>query len=370
MRRMHNGLLQEGHMKFSQIVNALGDAVSASSLTGENKASQADIEIQGLAALSEATQQDLSYVEGAKFASQIATTQAGVLVLPADESLQSAANERNIAWVSVNNPRLVFARAIALFYQPYRRSPGIHPRAFVDPDASLGEDVAIGPNAVIHEGVTLGDRVCIHAGAVVYPGAVIGANTVLHANCVVHERSQIGANCVIHAGAAIGSEGFGFVPTETGWEKMHQSGITVLEDGVEIGCNATVDRPAVGETRIGRDTKIDNLVHIAHGCQIGEAVAMAAQVGMAGGVTIGNRVILAGQVGIANQATLGDGVIASAQSGIHSNIPAKAIISGTPAMPHKQYLKAATLMKRLPEMAKSLKAIQRQLAKKSDGQSD
>ncbi|MEL7071026.1 MAG: UDP-3-O-(3-hydroxymyristoyl)glucosamine N-acyltransferase [Cyanobacteria bacterium J06581_3] len=347
-------------MKFSQIVSALGDAVSGSSL--EREGDVTPIDIQGLAALPDATGSDLSYVEGPKFASHIATTQAGALVLPDDEQLQAAANERNIAWVSVKDPRLVFARAIALFYQPYRRSPGIHPTAFVDPGAKLGQDVAVGPNAVVHEGATIGDRTCIHAGAVVYPNAQIGTNTVLHANCVIHERAQIGSNCVIHSGAAIGSEGFGFVPTEEGWEKMHQAGITVLEDGVEIGCNSTIDRPAVGETRVRRNTKIDNLVHIAHGCQIGEGVAMAAQVGMAGGVTIGNRVILAGQVGIANQAKIGDRAVASAQAGIHNNIAPGKVVSGTPAMPHRTYLKSATLIKRLPEMAKSIKAIKKQLA--------
>jgi len=133
----------------------------------------------------------------------------------------------------------------------------------------------------------------------------IGDRTILHANCTIHERVQIGNDCVIHSGAVIGAEGFGFVPVPEGWFKMEQSGIVVLEDGVEIGCNSTVDRPAVGETRIGSQTKIDNLVHIAHNCQIGQACALAGQVGMAGGVKLGNRVILAGQVGIANQAVSG-----------------------------------------------------------------
>ncbi|MEL6160959.1 MAG: UDP-3-O-(3-hydroxymyristoyl)glucosamine N-acyltransferase, partial [Cyanobacteria bacterium J06627_32] len=226
--------------------------------------------------------------------------------------------------------------------------------------AQIGKDVALGPHSVIHAGAKVGDRVCVHANAVVYPSAQIGENTVLHANCVIHERSQIGANCVIHSSAVIGSEGFGFVPTADGWEKMHQSGITVLEEGVEIGCSSAVDRPAVGETRIGRNTKIDNMVHIAHGCQIGEAVAMAAQVGMAGGVQVGNRVILAGQVGISNQAKIGDNAIASAKAGIHTNVPPGEIVSGSPALPHKIFLKVSALLKRLPEMSKTLKQLQKQ----------
>ncbi|MEM6450694.1 MAG: UDP-3-O-(3-hydroxymyristoyl)glucosamine N-acyltransferase [Cyanobacteria bacterium P01_D01_bin.105] len=355
-------------MKFSQIVAALGDQVKTSSLDKKETQLEAsltpdlDPDITELAAIQEASSHQLSYVEGPKFASYVSTTTAGALVLPSDETLQQVANERGLAWVSVKQPRLVFARAIALFYTPFQQPKAIHPTAVIHPTANIGKDVAIGAHAVIRENAKVGDRASIHPNVVIYPGATIGADTVLHANCVIHERTQIGSRCVIHSGAAIGSEGFGFVPTASGWEKMHQSGITVLENGVEIGCNSTVDRPAVGETRIGRDTKIDNMVHIAHGCQIGEAVAMAAQVGIAGGVTIGNRVILAGQVGIANQAKVGDGVIASAKAGIHNNVPPGSTVSGMPAVPHKEYLKTSALLRRLPDMAKMLKTIKKQIA--------
>ena len=351
-------------MEFSQIVAGLSDQVTASSLDGNS--SVGDRTLTGLAAIEEATVNDLSYVEGEKFSSYVSTTQAGALILPNEKALQRQASDRNILWISVKDPRLAFARAISYFYQPYRRSPGIHPSAVVAPDAKIGAEVAIGPLAVVHAGVKIGDRTCIHAGAVVYPGAVIGRNTVLHANCVIHERTQIGDNCVIHSCAVIGSEGFGFVPTATGWEKMHQSGITVIEEGVEIGCNSAVDRPAVGETRIKKNTKIDNMVHIAHGCQVGEAVAMAAQVGMAGGTIIGNRVILAGQVGIANRAKLGDGVIVSAQSGITTSVAPGEIVSGSPALPHKIFLKSSAIVRRLPEIAKSVKQMQKQLSETND----
>jgi UDP-3-O-[3-hydroxymyristoyl] glucosamine N-acyltransferase len=165
---------------------------------------------------------------------------------------------------------------------------------------------------------------------------------------------------VIHSGAVIGAEGFGFVPTSTGWFKMEQSGCTVLEDGVEVGCNSTIDRPAVGETRVARNTKIDNLVQIGHGCQVGQNCALAAQVGMAGGVKVGNRVILAGQVGIANQAKIGDGAIATAKAGIHNDVEPGAIVSGIPAVPHKLFLKASAVYNRLPEMYQTLKQLQRQ----------
>ena len=348
-------------MKFSQIVAALGDEVTASSLDAADSDASGDLELTELAAVQEAGESALSYVEGPKFADYIATTGAGALVLPADEVLQSKAIAHSIPWVSVKHPRLVFARAIALFYQPFQQPPGIHPSAVVDPTAEIGKAVAVGANVVIQANAKVGDHACIHPNVVLYPDTTVGEATVLHANCTIHERTQIGANCVIHSGAVIGAEGFGFVPTAEGWEKMHQSGRTVLEDGVEIGCNSTIDRPAVGETRIGRDTKIDNMVHIAHGCKVGQAVAMAAQVGMAGGVTIGNRVILAGQVGIANQAVVGDRVVASAQSGIHHDIAAGETVSGMPAIPHRLYLRCAVLFSRLPEMAKSIKQLKKEI---------
>lgn len=344
-------------MKFSDIAERIG-LMEQSSLT-DNPAQ--DPEIVGVAAVDVAEAGSLSYIEGGKFAPLVETTAASALILPQDAALQARAGERGIAWVSVKDPRLAFARAIGLFYQPYRPDPAVSPSAVIDPQATCGEAVYIGANAVIHADVVIGNQVCIHANVVVYPGARIGDNTVLHANCVIHERAQIGAHCVIHSGAVIGSEGFGFVPTPAGWEKMEQSGITVLEDGVEIGCNSTVDRPAVGETRIRRGTKLDNLVHVAHGCQVGEGTVMAAQVGMAGGVTIGSGVILAGQVGIANQARIGDGAIATAKAGIHNDVEPGAIVTGIPAIPHKLFLKATAVYNRLPEMYKTLQKLQKQL---------
>ncbi|MEO1592356.1 MAG: UDP-3-O-(3-hydroxymyristoyl)glucosamine N-acyltransferase, partial [Cyanobacteria bacterium J06632_22] len=318
-----------------------------------------DPEVVGVAAVQEAEVNTLSYVEGVKFAKYIETTQATALILPNQADLQQAAQARGLAWVAVKDPRLGFARAIALFYQPFRLAPGIHPTAVIDPSATVGKNAAIGAHVVIQAGVNLGDDVCIHPNVVVYPTAEIGDGTTLHANCVIHERTHIGKHCVIHSGAAIGSEGYGFVPTAAGWEKMHQSGRTVLEDGVEIGCNSCVDRPAVGETRIGQQTKLDNLVQVAHGCQVGMGVAMASQVGMAGGVTVGNRVILAGQVGIANQAKIGDGAIATAKTGVHTDVPPGEIVSGYPAMPHRIYLKVSALLKRLPELSQTVKALKK-----------
>jgi len=341
-------------MKFSELIQKL--EVPDHTLTSSP---DCDPEITGVAAIDTASEGTLSYVEGGKFAAKVGTTSASALILPPDDTLKARATERGIAWITASEPRLVFAQAIALFYQPFRPAPEIHPTAVIHPTAEIGKDVYIGAHVVIQAGVKIGNQVCLHPNVVIYPEVQIGDRTVLHANCTIQERTQIGVDCVIHSGAVIGSEGFGFVPTPQGWFKMEQSGYTVLEDGVEIGCNSTVDRPAVGETRIKRHTKLDNLVHIGHGCEIGQNCALAAQVGLAGGVKVGNQVLLAGQVGIANQAHIGDGAIATAKAGIHNDVEAGAIVTGTPAIPHKVFLKAAAIYHRLPEMYQALKQLQR-----------
>lgn len=339
-------------MKFSQLVEKL-------EVTAFDPAS--DPEIVGVTPIEATQPQTLSYIEGSKFVSQIGTTSASALILPLDATLQAQATERGIAWIADSQPRKVFAQAIALFYQPFRLAPGIHPTAVIDPSVELGQEVAIGAHVVIEAGAKIGNQVCIHPNVVVYPEVQIGDRTVLHANCTIHERTQLGADVVIHSGAVIGAEGFGFVPVPEGWFKMQQSGFVVIADGVEVGCNSTIDRPALGTTQIGRNTKIDNLVHVGHGCQVGENCIMAGQVGLSGAVQLGNRVILAGQVGIVDHVKVGDGAIASAKAGVHHDIEAGTIVTGIPAISHKLFVKAAAVFSRLPEMYQSLRQIQKQL---------
>jgi UDP-3-O-[3-hydroxymyristoyl] glucosamine N-acyltransferase len=343
-------------MKFSHLISQL-----TPTQTSLDSHPDRDPDLTGAAPVESAPPGTLSYIEGGKFATQINTTTASALILPHHEPFQIQATDRGIAWVSVKEPRLMFAKAIALFYKPFQPAPGIHPTAVIDPTVIMGADASIGAHVVIQAGVTLGDRVCIHPNVVIYPDVQIGDRTLLHANCVIHERTQIGADCVIHSGAAIGSEGFGFVPTPEGWVKMEQSGYTVLEDQVEVGCNSAIDRPAVGETRIARDTKIDNLVHIAHNCQIGESCALAAQVGLAGGVKTGKGVILGGQVGAANLTYVGDRAQAGAKAGLHGNVAPGAVMMGNPATPYKTFLKSSAIYNRLPEMQQSLKQMQQQI---------
>ncbi len=344
-------------MQFSELIIKLGSAVTASSLDTDEARNPI---LTGLAPIDAATPGTISYIEGDKFAKFILTTAASGLVLPMNEAIQAQANDRQIAWIAAKEPRLLFAQVIKVFYQPFRLPVGIHPSAIVEVGVELGEDVAIGAHATIQSGVKIGNGAIVHPNVVIYPDVEIGDRSILHANCTIHERTRIGSDCVVHSGAVIGAEGFGFVPTASGWFKMEQAGYTVLEDRVEIGCNSTIDRPAVGDTRIGRDTKLDNLVHVGHGCQIGSNCAIAAQVGLAGGVKVGNGVLLAGQVGVANQVIIGDRSIATSKTGIHSNVEPGTIVSGYPAVSHKLWLKTAAIVNRLPEMYQFFKQSQRQ----------
>lgn len=343
-------------MQFSELIMQLGAAVTANSL---DVSGDLDPLLTGLAPIEAATSGTISYIEGDKFAKFIDTTAASALVLPMNETIQARAQARGIAWMAAREPKLLLAKVIKQFYQPFVLPTGIHPSAIVEPGVEFGTDISIGAHVVIQSGVKIGNGAIIYANVVIYPDVRIGDRTILHANCTIHERTQIGNDCVIHSGAVIGAEGFGFVPTATGWFKMEQAGYTVLEDGVEIGCNSTVDRPAMGETRIGKDTKLDNLVHIGHGSQIGSNCALAAQVGLAGGVKVGNGVLLAGQVGVANQVKIGDRAIASSKTGIHNNVEPGEIVSGYPAVPHKIWLKTAAIVNRLPEMYQFFKQSKR-----------
>jgi UDP-3-O-[3-hydroxymyristoyl] glucosamine N-acyltransferase len=215
----------------------------------------------------------------------------------------------------------------------------------------VGHDVEIGAGAIVYANCTL------------YDDVQIGARTLIHANCVVHERTRIGADCVLQAGAVIGSEGHGFVPMADGsWHRMPQVGQVVIEDGVEVGANSTVDRPATGVTRLGRGTKLDNLVMVGHGCQIDENCMLIAQVGLGGGVKIGRNVVLAGQVGVADHVSIGERTVATAKTGIPGNIEAGALVSGYPAIPHNIWLRASAILRKLPELHQSVRDLQRRLA--------
>jgi UDP-3-O-[3-hydroxymyristoyl] glucosamine N-acyltransferase len=245
---------------------------------------------------------------------------------------------------------------------PVKFAPGVHPTAIVSPTAKLGADVSIQPHAVIEAGVVVGDRTVIGAGTVVGTGCTIGADCVLYANVTLREYTVLGARVTLHPGVVLGADGFGYELTGGKHQKVPQVGIVEIGDDVEIGANTAVDRARFGKTRIGRGTKIDNLVQIAHNCVVGEDCIICGQAALAGSTILGNRVILAGQVGLAGHMTVGDGAIILAQSGVNKDVPPGAFMFGSPAHPHNEAKRITAAIKHLPETVNRLREVEKLLA--------
>jgi len=312
--------------------------------------------VNGLAPLEAAGPDKITFLANPKYAAKVATTGAGaVLMAPGGESYG-----RNV--IEVANPYLCFAKLLNLFYVQPHAPRGVLPEAVVGTGVALGDDISVYPGAVIGDNVTIGDRCIIHPGAVLYPGVVIGDDTTIHANAVIRERCRVGRRCVIQPGAVVGSDGFGYAPDGRGYYPIPQIGIVVLEDDVEIGANSCVDRAALEVTLIKRGTKVDNLVQIAHNCQIGEDTMLCSQVGISGSAKIGNHVTLTGQVGVAGHLTIGDNVMVGAKSGVPSSLEANAGYSGIPALPHKQWLRSMAVVAALPDLKKSVTALEKKIA--------
>lgn len=336
-------------MKLSHIASTLGVRL-------ENGAP--DTEITGVAGIEEAAPGQITFLANPKYASAAKTTKASAVILGEDFPAIPAAILRS------KNPYLAFARCVELFYQPARYAPGVHPTAVVHPSARLGKNAHVGPYVVIGEKAVIGDGAVLLAHVVIYPGVTISNNFFAHAHAVVREGCRIGNNVLLQNGVVIGADGFGFAKDDAGrWHKIPQPQPVVIEDDVEIQANSCIDRASVGETRVGRGTKIDNLVQVGHGSHIGRDSLLAAQVGLAGSTDIGNGVILTGQVGVVGHCKVGDGAIVTPQSGVAGDIAAGTIVSGAPAVDHKLWLKYSALLSKLPEMANAMR-------KKSAGKGD
>jgi UDP-3-O-[3-hydroxymyristoyl] glucosamine N-acyltransferase len=318
-----------------------------------------DLEIRRVAGIEHANPGDLTFLANPKYHTHLATTGASAVIVL--ESLVTPSTGR--ALLRSANPYLSFAQAVGLFVQTSPPAPGVDRLAAVAADATLGADVAIGPFVVIGAGATIGARTVIYPGAVIGPGARIGSDCVIHARVSVRERVILGERVVVQDGAVIGSDGFGFVTqSDKTHVKIPQHGDVVIEDDVEIGANTTIDRPAVGETRVQTGTKIDNLVQIGHGSTVGHRVRFAAQVGLAGSTVVEDDVVLAGQVGVAGHLRIGAGVIASAQTGIPNSVDAGEFVSGYPAIPNRDWLKASAVFRRLPTLRRRVAELEQRLA--------
>jgi UDP-3-O-[3-hydroxymyristoyl] glucosamine N-acyltransferase len=325
-------------MKLGQIAEALGVRMENGS---------PDTEITGVAGIKEAGPGHLTFVANPKYAAAAKTTGASAVVVSADFGVIPTAMLRS------KNPYLTFAQAVALFHHPPKYTPGIHSTAVIHDSAKIGPDAHIGPYVVIDEGVRIGGNAVLLAHVVIYRGVHIGDDFFAHAHSVVREGCRLGNRVLLQNGVVIGADGFGFAKDDSGhWRKIVQPVPVVVEDDVEIQSNSCIDRASVEETRVGRGTKIDNLVQIGHGSRIGNDSLLAAQVGLAGSSIIGNNVILTGQSGIVGHCKVGDGAIVTPQSGVAADIDAGAIVSGTPAVDHQAWLKYSVLLPRLPEIAK------------------
>ena len=323
--------------------------------------------ILSAASFENAKENDLSFIDNNSELSirkLIKVSKASALLLPADdEFINEQLNKISIDWIKLKEPKIAFAETLEILYPSEIEKEGIHKSAVIGENVKIGPGVSIGANVYIGDNTDIGDGTIIHPGVVVYNKVSIGARNIIHSNSVIHSGSELGEECVINANAVIGGEGFGFIPTSSGWKKMPQVGIVILKNKVRIGSGTTVDRPSVGETIIGEDTKIDNQVQIGHGVITGKGCAIAAQAGIAGGAQIGNQVILAGQVGVSNRVKVGDRVIASSKSGLVTNIEAGKVVSGFPAIPNKLWLRCSANFKKLPEIAKAIRELNRRGSK-------
>jgi UDP-3-O-[3-hydroxymyristoyl] glucosamine N-acyltransferase len=317
---------------------------------------EGDLEIRGIRPLDTAEEDHLSFLHNRKYAGQAQESNAGAILVADASSLPG----RNL--LVCPEPYLTLARALELFYPCEKPQAGVHPTAVVADDVELGEAATIGPLAAVGSGSRIGDRTIVGPGCIVCSDVEIGEDCLLHPRVVVEDRCSIGDRCVLHSGAVVGADGFGFATVDGIHHKVPQVGIVVLEDDVELGANVCVDRAALGETRIGRGTKVDNLVQVAHNVTIGEHCLLVAQVGISGSCKIGHHTVFAGQSGCSGHLTIGNGVVLAARAVAIKDVPDGVTLSGYPGRPHREWLKANANLQRLDSLRQRVKELEARIA--------
>lgn len=324
-----------------------------------------ELDILRVAKIEEAGEGAITFLANPKYARHLATTRASAAIVGQNVKVEDRSSDLPLlALVRVADPYVGFVRVLARFHPPRPPlPPGIHPTAVVDPTASLGTNVRIGPHAVIGARCHVGDRTLIGQCAVLYDDVRVAEDSILYANVSVREGCLVGARCILQPGAVIGSDGFGFAPQPDGsFEKIPQMGIVVIEDDVEIGANTTVDRATLGETRIKKGVKLDNLIQVAHNVVIGENTVMASQSGISGSTRIGKNVMVAGQVGFTGHIEVADGVKIGAQSGVHRSLTTvNGTYFGTPAYPHREAMRIYGSFPQLPELLATVRDLVKRL---------
>ena len=315
-----------------------------------------DTLITGVAGIREAHEGDITFLANPKYFSLLDKTRASAIITSRDIGPVSK------PIIRTENPSMAFAKIIASFAPNEASHPkGIHKAAIIGKNVSLGQDVAVGPYAVIEGNVSIGDGTIIYSGCFIGHHTKIGKNALIYPNVSIRERIGIGNNVIIHSGTVVGSDGFGFVAIQGLHQKIPQIGTVEICDDVEIGANVTIDRARFDKTVIGRGTKIDNLVHIAHNVIIGENSLIVAQAGISGSTVIGNNVTIAGQAGLVGHITIGDGAILAAQAGITKSVPANTTVSGYPAREHSQAKKVNACVQNLPRLYEEIKELKKKI---------
>lgn len=319
----------------------------------------AEATVSTFAKIEEGTSGALSFLSNPKYTPYLYTTQSSIVLVNKDfEPEQSV----SATLIKVDNAYESLAKLLTLYESMKPKRTGISDLAFVAPTAKIGENVYLAPFSVVEDNAVIGDGAQLYPHAVVEAGAKIGAGTVLHSNTVVYHDCRVGSNCILHSGCVIGADGFGFAPSPTGYEKIPQIGIVIVEDDVEIGANTCIDRATMGATVIHKGVKLDNLIQIAHNDEIGSHTVMAAQVGVAGSTKIGEWCMFGGQVGIAGHSKIGDRTMSGAQAGIAGSLPkGNVTVQGSPAIDAKNFARSSVVFKKLPDMYQQLNALQKKI---------
>ncbi len=323
-----------------------------------------DFIIRGVAAFDSAGTDDITFATSAGYNKRINETGAAAVIVSHEVC------EAKKILVRVQNPFLALAKVSTLFHPVLRPVVGISQDAHVGENFKYGIDVSVYPGVFIGDDVTLGDRVTLNPGVVVGNGVAIGDDAFVHPNVSILERCEIGSRVMIHSGSVIGSDGFGFASDGDRYYKIPQIGIVRIDDDVEIGACNTIDRATFGRTWIKRGVKTDNMVHIAHNVVVGEDTVLVAQVGISGSVTIGNHSILAGQTGVAGHVAIGNRVTVGGGSGVTKSVPDGQTVSGFPAVDHRLWLKASSIIPKLPDMKKKLRELEKRIEEMEKGSKD
>lgn len=324
-------------------------------LTGGRLAGRGDLAVERISPLHAAAAGDLTLVVSASLLPKLAASAAAAAIVPENCEVPG----RDV--IHHRSPYLALARALEAMYPPERVAPGVHPAAFVHDTAHLGEGVRVGPHAIVQRDASLGDGVRIGAGAYIGRHVSVGAGTIIYPHAVLYERTTVGRGCIIHAGAVIGADGFGFVKDQGRHRKIPQVGGVVIGDDVEVGANTCIDAGTMAPTRIGTNTKIDNLVQVGHNCDVGERVILCGGVCIAGSAKIEDDVTLAGQAGVAGHLTVGAGSTVAAGCGVISDVEPKSVVAGFPQQPMDEWKKTQAALRRLPDLLHEIRELRRRI---------